>query len=431
MTRMPRAAITLLVAALCTAALARRASAAPQDTTRAVLDSLTERLERAEHALERLQTQLQDQERSKVGSRQRNHVELSGTVLMNGFYSNAKVNNSDVPTFVVDPQDTTGLPNGYGGAQVRQSRIGLTMRGTHALGASLTGDLQLDFYGAQPNASGARPFPVPRIRTASVRLDWRHLGLLMGQEAQIISPWTPSGFAAVGVPGFTNAGNLWFWMPQVRLTYETGARPRIGLQGAAVAPNFGFSQPSYSVASQPDSAEKSRRPFVQGRAYIGWGDGETETQIGVGVHRGWIATTGDTLLTSSAVTVDGRIALGEKILLMGEAFTGSALASLGGGGIGQELGAGGIPVDTRGGWVQLNLRPSFAWELGGGWGMDDPDDTDLPATGRMKNMHAEGHLHWRPGGGLILGGEVLRLQTTYQSVVQSAWHVNFFSGLSF
>jgi len=185
------------------------------------------------------------------------------------------------------------------------------------------------------------------------------------------------------------------------------------------------------VATQPDSAEKSSRPFVQGRAYIGWGDGETETQIGVGGHRGWIATTGDSTLASTAVTVDARIALGSHVLLMGEAFNGSALASLGGGGIGQEFGVNGIPVDTRGGWVQLNLRPSFAWEIGGGWGMDDPDDTDLPASGRMKNMQAEGHIHWRPGGGLILGGEVLRLQTTYASVVEDAWHVNLFSGLSF
>ena len=30
-----------------------------------------------------------------------------------------------------------------------------------------------------------------------------------------------------------------------------------------------------------------------------------------------------------------------------------------------------------------------------------------------------------------IGGEVLRLQTTYATVVQSAWHVNLFSGVSF
>jgi hypothetical protein len=390
---------------------------------------MTERLERAERAIERLQRQLEEQNQAKVQSRLRNRVELSGLILFNGFYNDAAVNNADVPQFVVAP-DTTGLPNAALGGTVRQSRIGLAVSGAHALGAQLSGELQMDFSGGQQPSSGGRTFPMPRIRTAFAKLDWRHLGLLVGQETQIISPINPVSFAAVGTPEFTAAGNLWFWVPQVRLTYETGSKPRFGLQGAALAPMSGNPQSAFSTVA--DTAEKSGRPMLQGRAYFGWGDGDAESQIGVGVHRSWFATAGDTMLVSQAYTADLRLAFGEKIQILAEGFyNGSALAGLGGGGIGQNFGVNHVPVDTRGGWAQLNLRPTFAWELGGGVGMDDPDDTDLPVTGRLKNMIYEGHLHWRPGGGFIIGAAFRRIETTYSSGVLPANSIAFFSGLAF
>jgi hypothetical protein len=431
MIRIPRALFPGLAAALVAAlpAAAPLAAQTPQDSAQAVTDSLRERLEAAERAIERLRRQTGELDQAKVGSRSRNRVELSGTLLMNGFWSDARVNNSDIPTFVVEPQDTTGLPNGYGAASVRQTMLGVSVSGMQALGANLSGDLQLDFYGGQQPSSGGRTFPLPRIRTMVARLDWAHIGLLIGQESQIISPWNPSSFAAVGIPGFTNAGNLWFWVPQLRVTVETGARPRLGFQAAALTPMLG--SPQGSFATQPDSAEKSQRPFVQGRVYTGWGDGDTETQIGIGIHRGWIATTGDSLLTSEAFTADARIAFGGKVVLSGEGFIGSALAGLGGGGVGQEFGPTGTPVDSRGGWVQLVVRPSPTWELGGGWGMDDPDDADLPATGRLRNMTIEGHLTLRPGGGFFVGGEVRRITTTYQAGDLEAWHINVYSGVAF
>jgi hypothetical protein len=404
-----------------------------QDTIRARLDSLTEQMERAEQQLERLQRQLEEQAQSKVQTRSRNHLEISGLILVNGFFNDTKVNNSDIPTFVAQPVPAdTFLPNpSHVAGDVRQSRLGFTLSGSHAFGADLGADLQLDFYGGQQPSTGGRTFPLPRIRTAAVRLDWRHIGLLVGQETQIISPLNPHSFAAVGIPGFTNAGNLWFWVPQVRLTYETGAHPRVGLQGAALAPMLGSAQGAFLTTA--DSAERSKRPMFQGRAYVGWGEGETESEIGVGIHRGWINTPADTLLASQAFTADLKLAFGEHVLLLGEGFwSAQAIAGLGGGAIGQEFGTGGVPVKSRGGWGQLNLRPSFMWEFGGGAGIDDPDETQLPAaTGRGKNVVIEGHLHLRPGGGLIMGAEYRRITTTYSAGDLTANHVNVFMGVAF
>ena len=404
-----------------------------EDSIVAAMDSLTERLEKAEAALERLQHQLEEQAQAKVDTRSRNHLEISGLILINGFYSDTKTNNSDVPTFVLQPvPGDTLLPNpAHSAAEVRQSRLGLSLTGQHALGADLSADLQLDFYGGQQPSSGGRIFPLLRIRTAAVRLDWPHLGLLVGQETQIISPLNPVSFASVGIPGFTNAGNLWFWVPQIRLTYETGASPRVGIQAAALAPMLGSPQTPFLTTA--DSAERSKRPMVQGRVYLGWGDGETESQLGFGVHRGWVSTPADTLLLSQAFTADARLALGEHVLLLGEGFwSAQAIAGLGGGAIGQEFGVNGVPVKSRGGWGQLNLRPSFTWELGGGFGIDDPDETQLPAaTGRGRNIVYEGHVHVRPGGGLILGVEYRHIATLYSSGELTANHVNGFMGVAF
>ncbi|MFI5281409.1 MAG: hypothetical protein ACHQU1_13010, partial [Gemmatimonadales bacterium] len=320
-------------------------SNAQQDSIKAALDSLTDRLERAEAALQRVQQQLGEQSQLGVQTRSRNHLEINGLILFNGFYTDTKTNNSDVPTFVAQPVPAdTLLPNpAHAAAQVRQTRLGFALTGSHALGADLSADLQLDFYGGQQPSTGGRTFPLPRIRTAAVHLDWRHFGLLVGQETQIISPLNPVSFASVGIPGFTNAGNLWFWVPQVRLTYETGAHPRFGLQAAALAPMLGSAQTPFLTTA--DSAERSKRPMAQGRVYMGWGEGETESQIGFGAHRGWISTRGDSvLLVSQAYTADIRLALGEKILLMGEGYwNAQAIAGLGGGAIGQEFDVNGLP----------------------------------------------------------------------------------------
>ena len=46
-------------------------------------------------------------------------------------------------------------------------------------------------------------------------------------------------------------------------------------------------------------------------------------------------------------------------------------------------------------------------------------------------MAYEGHLHWRPGGGLLFGAEFRRLETTYAAGTLSANHINWFAGLAF
>ena len=122
--------------------------------------------------------------------------------------------------------------------------------------------------------------------------------------------------------------------------------------------------------------------------------------------------------------------------LLAEAFSGKALAGLGGGGIGQSLGPTGKEVRTKGGWGQLNVQPRREVMVGGGCGIDDPDDGDLSDAlgnprGRLKNFVCEGHVDLRPRGPLVFGIEFRRLETTYPSGKFTANHLNLAAGYRF
>lgn len=400
-------------------------------------DSLEQRLEAAEAAIQRLQHEIEAQEQAKVQSRLQNPVEISGLILVNGFYNGARFNNDDVPQWLAGAQDTSGLPNSRIGGLLRQSRLGITVRPGHVIGADLSADLQLDFFGGDPADANDRVFTPPRIRTAALRLDWPHVGVMVGQDKPLVSPQIPVSFAASGYPEFAGSGNLWAWIPQLRVTAVAGGAIRVGLQAAALDP-LQETDANLSTATAPaDIGEKSGRPAVEGRLFVGWGQDEGESQIGVGAHRAWLATTGAGTLASQALTADLHVVVG-PVALTAEAFTGQALGGLGDGGIGQDIGPQGQLIRSRGGWAQLDIRPTFAWELGGGYGRDDPTDADLltsggtPAAGaRLRNVTYEGHLHWRPGGGLIIGTEFRRFETEFAPGVLTANQVNGFVGVFF
>ncbi len=355
-------------------------------------------------------------------------VEFSGLVLINGFFTNARVNNSDVPQFA--EADTNGVA-GTGGT-IRQTRLGAFLTDPQVLGGTFTGELDVDFFGGQEPSSGDRTFPLLRVRRAVGTLQWKHAQLLFGQESPLVAERSPRSLASIGFPDFAGAGNLWLWTPQARVTVETGFTLRLALQAAVLAPIAGTPQTTFTT--QPDSAERTKRPAFEGRLRLGWGPADDPSEIAVGGHYSWIkgldAATGDTILVSKAATADVRIAMG-IVELIGEAYTGQALAGLGGGGIGQNTGVGGVPVRTQGGWGQLNLKAVKHFMIGGGCGLDDPNDADVPATGRLRNFVCEGHADWRPPGPLVFGFEFRHFSTRYQGGDFTANHLNLAAGFRF
>ncbi|HLZ46835.1 MAG TPA: hypothetical protein VKQ05_14260 [Gemmatimonadales bacterium] len=138
-------------------------------------------------------------------------VEFTGTVLMNAFYNSARTNNSDVP--VLADTDATRITGGS--ATMRQTRLGVFVTDPDVLGGSFSGEVDVDFFGGQQPAAGNRMFP---LRRATGTVQWTHLQLMIGQETPLVSDRNPRSLAGIGVPDFSLAGNLWFWLPQVRVT---------------------------------------------------------------------------------------------------------------------------------------------------------------------------------------------------------------------
>jgi hypothetical protein len=314
---------------------------------------------------------------------------VHGLVLMNAFHTTDNVNNSDVPQFAVPagpaPEASTSS------ATVRQSRVTVFALVPEFAGGAITGELDVDFFGGQQPSTGGRTFPLLRIRRAMAELTWNRVALLLGQESPPIAAVSPSSIASIGFPDFAGAGNLWLWIPQVRLSADLApskAGLRIGAEVAALAPTSG--EPQGAFTTQPDIAERSGRPFFQGRVRGRWGQGELAGELSAGGHYGWILDATGGRVPSKALALSIWTPLGSRVDFRAEGFTGQALAGLGGGGIGQNMVLDGVPVEAVGGWAQLNLRPSEQWEIGGGAGIDDPEDDDLGNQSRLRNVAIEG-----------------------------------------
>ena len=356
---------------------------------------------------------------------------VHGLILMNAFHTTDPVNNSDVPQFAV-PVAPPATEASTSSATVRQSRVTVLALVPDFAGGAARGELDVDFFGGQQPSTGGRTFPLLRIRRAMAEVTWNRVALLVGQESPPIAAVSPSSLASIGFPEFAGAGNLWLWIPQVRLSADlpSSGSWRLGAEIAALAPTSGEAQGTF--LTQPDIAERSGRPFLQGRVRGRWGAGDQAGELSAGGHYGWIVDASGERVPSKAVAVSVWTPIGRVVELRAEGFAGQALAGLGGGGIGQNMVRDGVPVRTKGGWVQLNLRPSVQWELGGGGGIDDPDDEDLGDTSRLRNLAVEGHVTWRrlPA---VVGVEVRHFRTRYRALADdlTATQVNLGIGFEF
>jgi len=416
-------ATTLAVLSITLAAGATRAQA----PTAAQLDSLRQRMDDAEATLALLRDQLAAENQSALRTRSRLSLEFSGQVLMHAFSNTARTNNVDVPLFA-RPDSGTG-PQGGMAMGIRQTRLGVALGVRDVAGGTFLGDLDVDFFGGQLPSSGGRTFPLIRLRTARGTLSWRHAELMVGQDQPLVADLDPVSLASIGTPGFTAAGNLWLWLPQVRATVQSAGRVRLGVQAALLAPTSG--DPNGTFDTQFDAAERTGFPYLEGQVRAQWGEDESEGTVAVGYHTGRVADALDAERESRAVTVTLQVPMGRRLEFRGEAFDGQALRGLGGGGIGQGLGVSGAPVRTRGGWGQLNVKATPRLLVGGGAGMDDPEDADILAGGRVRNTTSEVHLHWRPSGPLVVGIEWRRTMTEFTSGSRTNQHLNLAFGFEF
>lgn len=386
-------------------------------------DSLAERLRRAEAAIATLQVQVAEQAASGAQTRSRLRLDLHGRVMVNAFGNSRRVNNVDNPQVVLT--DAAGpVPPRGGGMAIRHTLLGLTLSGAKALGGAFTGDMDLDFHGGQVPSGGGRTFPLLRLRTARAMVRWSGANLMIGQETPLISDLNPVSVTGVGAPWFGGAGNLWFWLPQVRAGVKRQGRLRLGIQGAVLAPTSGDAAAFFDTDN--DLAERSQRPYLQARAHAGWGEEELRGELGCGVHHGWLVPAADRV-DSKAFACDLRAPLTSWLEMRGEFFTGQALRGLGGGAIGQNFTPTNAPLQTTGAWAQLNLRPTALLHVGLACGGDHPE----PLAPRRRNDICATYARVRPDGPMFFGAEYRYMRTEYASGRYVNDHVTVAAGFEF
>jgi hypothetical protein len=392
---------------------------------------------------------LEDLHQTKVESASKYPVRLSGIVLLNLFSNQGVVDNLDFPTLALQAHPANS--RGSFGASMRQSLLSLEIFGPQIWGARASAEIQFDFAGGFPNALGGVAFGLPRLRTGLVRLAWPSTTVVAGQDAPFFSPLSPSSIASLALPAFSYTGNLWTWVPQVRVEHRLDftTNSSVLLQGGILDPLTG-EPPSSQFLRTPQAGEASRQPAWAAR--VSWSRRASGHQVILGIggyysrqnwgfHRNVDAWAG---------TSDWTIPLGDRWELTGEFYRGRAVGGLGGG-MGRSVVFSGplgdqstqiLGLNSTGGWAQVKFRQTEKLEWNGGFGQDNPSARDLRIFPLSQQTYFDPSLArnrgsllnfiYRPRSDLLFSVEYRRLRTfTLQGDSEKADHINFSVGVLF
>jgi len=268
----------------------------------------------------------------------------------------------------------------------RLTRFGIDFDGPtiEPLGdAKVTAKLEIDFYNLLPSGITSNSREFIRMRHAWLKLGWEHFALYAGQWEDLIAPIFPIVNSDLVMWG---AGNLGDRRPQIRPEWTNGLftlAAMIGLTGA----DDGQDLDADGVLDGEDSG----LPTVQARVGLsidGWVE-KQKTVVGVWGH--WaeeeVATpiAGTEEFTSHAIGADLTLPLLNNLWLKGEIWMGQNLDDVRGGAFQGINSSTGQEIDAYGGWVELGWKPIDVYAVTLGASFDNPDDEDLPGTGRDLN----------------------------------------------
>lgn len=239
----------------------------PKQETSAGPKAAEDRIASLEESSQLLANKIDEQYQTKIESASKYRVRLSGIALLNLFSNRGTTDNQDFPSYVTAQNPYYSAGNV--GATMRQSEIGLEVFGPRLAGAKTEGNVQADFAGGFPSTLNGVNSGLFRLRIASVRMDWENTSVVAGQDDLFLSPQSPTSFASLAVPALSYAGNLWGWIPQVRVEhrFEVADKQTFLVQGGILDNLTG--QPPYAAYGRaPQAGESSGQPGFGGR--IAW-----------------------------------------------------------------------------------------------------------------------------------------------------------------
>lgn len=409
---------------------------------------IEDRVARLEEDVQLQAGKIDEQYQTKVESASKYRVRLSGLALLNLFSDRGTVDNQDVPSIALAPSPVDS--KGSFGGTLRQSEIGLEVFGPRLAGARTTGDLQFDVGGGFPDLSNGVTFGLFRLRTGTMRLDWSNTSVIAGQDNVFFSPLSPTSFASLIVPAFNYAGNLWAWVPQVRVEhrFDLSSDSHVTWQGG-ILDNLTGETPPFQAQRVPQAGERSGQPGYGMRvawAHPAFGQPLTFGLGGYYSRQDWSL---GRHVDGWAGTADWEVPLGRWFGLSGEFYIGDAMGGLGGG-IGQSVVISGPfadpttevrGVDSIGGWSQLKFKPTSRWEFNGAFGLDTARAEDLRAfvesqpsyySSPARNRSSFLNFIYRPYSNLLFSAEYRHLRTfQLNGAGPTADQVNLMMGILF
>jgi hypothetical protein len=395
-----------------------------------------------------LSGKVDDQYQTKVESASKYRVRLSGIVLMNLASTQGTVDSIDLPTLAYARQ--AGDSGGSFGATVRQSELGFEAFGPTVAGAKTRADLQLDLAGGFSETPNGVNSGLMRLRTGTMRMDWANTSVVVGQDAIFFSPNSPTSFATLAQPALSYAGNLWSWVPQIRVEHRValGEESSLLFQGGILDPVSG-EVPAATPYRQPGAGESSRQPAFANR--VAWTRNVFGQPLRIGA--GGFYSRQD---YGFSRTVDGwagmadlDLPLSREFSLSGKVYRGRAIGGLYGG-LGRSVLFSGDPtlptsavlgLNSVGGWAQLKYRPANKWEFNAAFGMENSYASDLryfqyvqaygdPNIARNRGSFV--NFIYRPRSDLLFSAEYRHLTTyTIDGSGNNADHLNLMMGVLF
>jgi len=299
------------------------------------------------------------------------------------------------------PPETT-VDRWFGGADVRNTRLGLVFNGPCIGGAwRVNGNIEMDFFGGN-NGTGAfaGQQPVPRLRLGYIEVTNGSTTIQIGEQWSLLWGNLPVSVAHLAFPlGWAGGGLIGWRYPGIffgqKLTPKD-APVAVDVQVAVLSGNWNGpdATTNFDTAGNGSWPQVELRFNVSGKA----GDVAWSGYVVGHVDEKDLSGPGDSepndKLTGSAVEIGAKAQIG-PVLVQGNVYSGHA--------IGQEFASinqfGRIQSD--GAWAQVGYDFTPHWGLYGFWGFDDPKDSDvLSAFGdaaRLKNVMYAGMFRWRSG----------------------------------
>ncbi len=369
---------------------------------RAQVKALQDRLDgKVEPQAEIQEKRIEDLAQTKVEAAQKFPLRIAGMALFNAYLNSRESGGAEYPVTAAPPG------TGNAGATLRQTILGLEYQGPRtAWGGTVHGSVYMDFFAGTTNQAA-------RLRTGEIQVDWKTRSVMAGVEKPIFNPREPSSLAQVGISPLTGAGNLWLWLPQVRVEQDFAFGGRSGLRAQAgvvetheVGPYVGS---TFTGSLEPG------RPAVEGRfeAYRKLDD-DRRIEVAPGFH---VSTThaNGVSIPSQLFSLDWFANPWRRVEFTGAFYDGENVAPLGNGyeqgfyGYGRYL----KPVASAGGWAQFTVHLLPRVDLHLFSGQQDDRNRDLAAGRIGKNWMYGGNVFYRIAPNVLIGVEMTQLRTWY------------------